>query len=124
MNKVYDPACGSGSLLLKFAKVLGKENVRLGFFGPFAIADQAGLDVYANGYTTLGEAYGERLGTPSLISDAVAAGRHGAKNGKGLTGDFDEETKAELIAYRNRAYKRMGDLLSDLGPAPKGTPPA
>ncbi len=33
VNKVYDPACGSGSLLLKSAKILGKENVRLGFFG-------------------------------------------------------------------------------------------
>jgi type I restriction enzyme M protein len=33
VNKVYDPACGSGSLLLKFAKVLGKDNVRLGFYG-------------------------------------------------------------------------------------------
>ena len=33
VNKVYDPACGSGSLLLKFAKVLGKENVKKGFFG-------------------------------------------------------------------------------------------
>jgi type I restriction enzyme M protein len=33
VNKVYDPACGSGSLLLKFAKVLGIENVRQGFFG-------------------------------------------------------------------------------------------
>lgn len=33
VNKVYDPTCGSGSLLLKFAKILGKENVRLGFFG-------------------------------------------------------------------------------------------
>ena len=33
VNKVYDPACGSGSLLLKFAKILGKENVRQGFYG-------------------------------------------------------------------------------------------
>ena len=33
VNKVYDPACGSGSLLLKFAKVLGKENVKHGFYG-------------------------------------------------------------------------------------------
>lgn len=33
VNKVYDPACGSGSLLLKFAKILGKDNVRIGFFG-------------------------------------------------------------------------------------------
>jgi type I restriction enzyme M protein len=33
VNKVYDPACGSGSLLLQFAKVLGKDKVRQGFFG-------------------------------------------------------------------------------------------
>ena len=33
MNKVYDPACGSGSLLLKFAKVLGQDRVRNGFYG-------------------------------------------------------------------------------------------
>lgn len=33
VNKVYDPACGSGSLLLKAAKILGKDAVRQGFFG-------------------------------------------------------------------------------------------
>lgn len=33
VNKVYDPACGSGSLLLKAAKILGKDKVRQGFFG-------------------------------------------------------------------------------------------
>nr|WP_317357612.1 type I restriction-modification system subunit M [uncultured Tyzzerella sp.] len=33
VNKVYDPACGSGSLLLKFIKILGEENVKNGFFG-------------------------------------------------------------------------------------------
>ncbi|ONI42540.1 type I restriction-modification system subunit M, partial [Candidatus Epulonipiscium fishelsonii] len=33
VNKVYDPCCGSGSLLLNFAKILGKENVINGFYG-------------------------------------------------------------------------------------------
>ena len=33
VNKVYDPACGSGSLLLQSAKILGKQNVRQGYFG-------------------------------------------------------------------------------------------
>ncbi|STC75957.1 type I restriction-modification system, M subunit [Corynebacterium ulcerans] len=33
VNKVYDPAVGSGSLLLKFEKVLGKGGVRQGYFG-------------------------------------------------------------------------------------------
>ena len=33
INKVYDPACGSGSLLLKAEKLLGKEAVTSGFYG-------------------------------------------------------------------------------------------
>lgn len=33
VNKVYDPACGSGSLLLNFVKVLGHDKVRQGFYG-------------------------------------------------------------------------------------------
>ncbi|MDK6926827.1 type I restriction-modification system subunit M [Actinotignum timonense] len=33
VSRVYDPACGSGSLLLKFAKVLGRDNVEEGFYG-------------------------------------------------------------------------------------------
>ena len=33
VNKVYDPTCGSGALLLKSAKILGKENVDVGYFG-------------------------------------------------------------------------------------------
>lgn len=33
VNKVYDPCCGSGGLLLKFAKILGKDNVKDGFYG-------------------------------------------------------------------------------------------
>ena len=33
LDTAIDPACGSGSLLLKFAKIIGKENVRNGFYG-------------------------------------------------------------------------------------------
>ena len=33
INKVYDPACGSGSLLLKSEKMLGKDAVTTGFYG-------------------------------------------------------------------------------------------
>lgn len=33
INKVYDPCCGSGGLLLKYAKILGKDKVKEGFFG-------------------------------------------------------------------------------------------
>lgn len=93
---------------------------RLGFFGPFAIADQAGLDVYANAFRTFEEAYGERMATPQMLQDAVAEDRKGLKNGKGLIADYDDAAKAELIAYRNKAYARMRELLRELGPAPAG----
>ncbi len=33
VSKVYDPACGSGSLLLKSARILGKDNIQNGFYG-------------------------------------------------------------------------------------------
>lgn len=33
VNKVYDPACGSGSLLLKARKILGKKGVKNGYYG-------------------------------------------------------------------------------------------
>lgn len=94
---------------------------RLGFFGPFAIADQAGLDVYVNCFKTFEEAFGERLSTPEMLRDAVASNRLGVKNGRGLTGDFDDDVKAALISYRNKAYAKMLDLVQEMGPAPAGT---
>ena len=48
--------------------------------------------------------------------------RSGVKNGRGLLGDYDEATAAELIAYRNKAYAKMSQLLAELGPAPKAAP--
>lgn len=33
INKAYDPACGSGSLLLQASKILGKDGVKTGFYG-------------------------------------------------------------------------------------------
>lgn len=33
IRSVYDPACGSGSLLLKFSKTIGKENTALKYYG-------------------------------------------------------------------------------------------
>ncbi len=91
---------------------------RLLFFGPFAIADMAGLDVYANGFATFEQAFGPRLAAPAMLTDAVAAGRHGTKNGAGLTRDYTPEQVAALVAYRAAAYSRMAALLRELGPAP------
>ena len=91
---------------------------RLPFFGPFAIADMAGLDVYANCFKTFESAFGERLATPELLTSLVADGKYGVKSGEGFNGTFDAEMSARLIAYRNKAYARMAQLLEELGPSP------
>jgi len=90
---------------------------RLPFFGPFAIADMAGLDVYAASFTTLERAFGERLAAPKVLTDLVAQGKFGVKSGSGFL-ELDAEKREELIAYRNKAYSAMDDLLRTLGPSP------
>ncbi|KAB0679006.1 3-hydroxyacyl-CoA dehydrogenase family protein [Aureimonas leprariae] len=91
---------------------------RLPFFGPFAIADMAGLDVYANCFKTFEDAFGERMATPELLKGLVAEGKFGVKSGEGFTGKHDPEKLAKLVAYRNNAYARMAQLLQELGPSP------
>jgi 3-hydroxybutyryl-CoA dehydrogenase len=90
---------------------------RLPFFGPFAIADMAGLDVYADSFKTLEQAFGERLAAPKVLTDLVAQGKFGIKSGSGFL-ELDPEKREELIAYRNKAYSEMNNLLRELGPSP------
>jgi 3-hydroxybutyryl-CoA dehydrogenase len=90
---------------------------RLGFFGPFAIADMAGLDVYRNSFQTFENAFGERFATPKLLADQVDAGRHGFKTGSGFTGDHTAEEMQRVVAYRSEAYSRLSQLLIELGPS-------
>ena len=90
---------------------------RLPFFGPFAVADMAGLDVYDFCYRSLGAAYPDRFATPSALSSHVEAGELGVKSGRGFLA-MDEQLLPELVAYRNRAYAAMAELLEQLGPAP------
>jgi 3-hydroxybutyryl-CoA dehydrogenase len=90
---------------------------RLPFFGPFAIADMAGLDVYADSFKTLENAFGERLAAPKVLTDLVAQGKFGVKSGSGFL-ELDPDKREKLIAYRNKAYSAMNDLLRELGPSP------
>jgi 3-hydroxybutyryl-CoA dehydrogenase len=90
---------------------------RLPFFGPFAIADMAGLDVYDFCYKSLQTGFPERFATPKILTDLVAAGKLGTKTGSGFL-DVPAERIPELIAYRNKAYVLMQKLIEDLGPAP------
>src|SRR4051812_20553876 len=87
---------------------------RLPFFGPFAIADIAGLDVYREGFTTMEAAYGERLGTPPLLDHLIAQGHHGLKTGAGFY-RFDADQGAEVAAHRDAAYAALNHLRAELG---------
>lgn len=90
---------------------------RLPFFGPFAIADMAGLDVYSFCYASLQTRWPERFATPESLQRLVDAGRLGTKSGAGYL-DVPAERTPELVAYRNRAYVAMQRLKDELGPAP------
>ncbi len=95
---------------------------RLPFFGPFAIADMAGLDVYAFCYASLQTEFPERFATPKALQELVDAGRLGTKSGAGFL-DVPADRTPELVAYRDKAYVAMKKLIDELGPAPIGPGP-
>ena len=69
VNKVYDPACGSGSLLLQSAKILGKHNVRQGYFGQennLTIYNLCRINMFLHdiGYDKFNIGYGDTLAKP------------------------------------------------------------
>ncbi|PWC04553.1 3-hydroxyacyl-CoA dehydrogenase family protein [Mycetocola zhujimingii] len=90
---------------------------RLPVFGPFAIADMAGLDVYSFCYASLQTRWPERFATPNSLKELVDAGKFGTKTGAGYL-DVPADRTAELIAYRNKAYVAIKKLMDELGPAP------
>ena len=90
---------------------------RLPFFGPFAIADMAGLDTYGMSLASVHAAYPDRFETPAILQEHLDRGEFGTKSGAGFLNVPTERT-AELVAYRDRAYVAMQKLLDDLGPAP------
>ena len=74
VGKVYDPACGSGSLLLKFAKILGAENVRRGFYGQeinITTYNLCRINMFLHnvGYEKFNIAHGDTLINPAHLDD-------------------------------------------------------
>lgn len=90
---------------------------RLPFFGPFAIADMAGLDVYAGAYESLERGFGSRFSAPKALTSLVSKENLGTKTGRGFS-SYDPETARARVDYRNRAYVLLAKLRNDLGPRP------
>jgi 3-hydroxybutyryl-CoA dehydrogenase len=82
---------------------------RLPFFGPFTIADMAGLDVYADIFDTLERGLGADFAAPGILRQRVGQGDFGVKSGRGFL-DLTQEQANELIERSNRAYVALARL--------------
>jgi 3-hydroxybutyryl-CoA dehydrogenase len=95
---------------------------RLPFFGPFQVADMAGLDVYENVLDVLKDGLGERFEAPESLRDLVERGRTGTKGGSGFL-EYTEEERGRLLLERDRRYAALNELLKDLPPVDAGSGP-
>jgi 3-hydroxybutyryl-CoA dehydrogenase len=86
---------------------------RLPLFGPFAIADMAGLDVYAGAYAALEADLGERFAVPPQLAELVANGHLGAKSGGGFS-TLGPDELPRVAAWRDGAYVALARLLAEL----------
>ena len=86
---------------------------RLALYGPFAVADMAGLDVYANSYRSLERDLGERYAVPVSLKERVDRGDLGIKSGGGYLGLNEDEAK-QLIGARDESYVALGALRREL----------
>jgi 3-hydroxybutyryl-CoA dehydrogenase len=91
---------------------------RLPFFGPFAIADMAGLDVYSGAYRVLQDSFGDRFTPPRALDELVSLGRLGAKTGSGFV-IRDAAQASAMAARRDRAYVALARLIDR--PEPDGS---
>ena len=87
---------------------------RLPFFGPFTIADMAGLDVYADIFDTLERGLGDGFTAPAVLRDHVARGEYGVKAGRGFL-ELSQDEARELIDRRDRAYVALARLRAEGG---------
>jgi len=95
---------------------------RLPFFGPFQIADMAGLDVYENVLDVLKNGLGERFEAPEVLRELVEKGRTGTKSGAGFLQYTDEE-RERLLLERDRRYAALNELLKEMTPVDAGSAP-
>ncbi len=95
---------------------------RLPFFGPFQIADMAGLDVYREVFRTLERGLGERFRPPAALERLVEADRRGTKNGAGFL-DYTADERERLVAERDRRYAALDGLLREHPPVAAGSEP-
>jgi 3-hydroxybutyryl-CoA dehydrogenase len=88
---------------------------RLPYFGPFQIADMAGLDVYRAVLREHEQAFGERFKVPVRVEQLVSEGRRGTASGAGFY-DYGPAASDGLLVERDRRYAALSELLHDHPP--------
>ena len=88
---------------------------RLPFFGPFQIADMAGLDVYSAVLAQHRDGLGERFFIPELLRERLEAGATGTSSGAGFYAYADGEPD-RLLRERDERYAALAQLLERLPP--------
>jgi 3-hydroxybutyryl-CoA dehydrogenase len=86
---------------------------RLPAFGPFQVADMAGLDVYVGIFEVLEHAFGARFAAPASLLEMVRAGQLGLKSGQGYSA-YTPEAAADQIERRDAAYRAISWAMRDL----------
>jgi 3-hydroxybutyryl-CoA dehydrogenase len=88
---------------------------RLPYFGPFQIADMAGLDVYRAVLHQHEQAFGDRFKVPVRVEELVSEGRRGTASGGGFY-EYGAATSDGLLVERDRRYAALSQLLQDHPP--------
>ena len=88
---------------------------RLPFFGPFQIADMAGLDVYSAVLEQHREGLGDRFFVPEAMRERVRSGETGTSSGAGLYAYGDGEPE-RILSERDERYAALAQLLERLPP--------
>jgi 3-hydroxybutyryl-CoA dehydrogenase len=88
---------------------------RLPFFGPFQIADMAGLDVYAAVAEQHRRGLGERFFVPSQLRQLVERGATGTSAGAGFYAYAEGEPQT-ILRERDERYAALAELLGRLPP--------
>jgi 3-hydroxybutyryl-CoA dehydrogenase len=83
---------------------------RLPFFGPFQIADMAGLDVYEAVVEQHEQGFGDRFRVPDTLRRLVREGRCGTAAGGGFY-DYEPGASERLLVERDTLYASLSGLL-------------
>lgn len=87
---------------------------RLAAFGPFEVADIAGLDVYKACLEYETFILGERFTVPEILNESVEQGKLGLKAGVGIT-EISQASRTEVCAAMLQYFSSLTDLLRKQG---------